>query len=365
MAHSLDDPNRQVRYHAEYVSNVSSQDYPGVDPDNDHLWNLEEFKQRLTVAVTSLSEVAIEFDLVGVDASIANAFRRALIAEVPTMAIEHVYIYDNTGVVQDEVLAQRLGLIPLQVEAEDFDYVDTSVPIDDQLNDRNALVFSLEIACERVKKPPPGAVSPDDLYINSNVYSKHLQWKPEGNQGRNPKYKSKPPKPALEHILLAKLRPGQRILATLHAIKGRGEIHAKWSPVATASYRLLPRINIRGPIPPEHQQLFQQCFPEGVIGRRKNPNTGEQEVYVKDARKDTVSREVLRHDEFDGLVDLTRVRDFFLFRVETSGVTAPENLFPQAVKVLRSKIQKLKEDIRTHVLPKLEAGDGDVVMAEG
>lgn len=38
------------------------------------------------------------------------------------MAIEHVYIFNNTSVVQDEVLAQRLGLIPIQVNANLFQY---------------------------------------------------------------------------------------------------------------------------------------------------------------------------------------------------------------------------------------------------
>jgi DNA-directed RNA polymerase alpha subunit len=42
--------------------------------------------------------------------------------QVPTMAIENVYIYDNTSVVQDEVLAHRLGLVPIRADAEDFDY---------------------------------------------------------------------------------------------------------------------------------------------------------------------------------------------------------------------------------------------------
>ncbi|MGF2043751.1 hypothetical protein, partial [Staphylococcus aureus] len=41
--------------------------------------------------MTALSEVSVEFDLVGVDASLANAFRRILISEVPTMAIGSVY----------------------------------------------------------------------------------------------------------------------------------------------------------------------------------------------------------------------------------------------------------------------------------
>ena len=51
----------------------------------------------------NLSENEIEFDMVGIDASIANAFRRILLAEVPTMAIEKVHIYNNTTIIQDEV----------------------------------------------------------------------------------------------------------------------------------------------------------------------------------------------------------------------------------------------------------------------
>jgi hypothetical protein len=35
-------------------------------------------------------------------------------------------------------------------------------------------------------------------------------------------------------------------------------------------------------------------------------------VDEKNMRKDTVSREVLRHPEFEGCVELKRVRDFFL-----------------------------------------------------
>lgn len=48
--------------------------------------------QNLKVKVQRLSQRSIEFDLVGVDASIANAFRRIIIAEVSSLL--YLYILD-------------------------------------------------------------------------------------------------------------------------------------------------------------------------------------------------------------------------------------------------------------------------------
>lgn len=42
--------------------------------------------------------------------------------QVPTMAIEKVFIYNNTSIVQDEVLAHRLGLIPIKADPRLFEY---------------------------------------------------------------------------------------------------------------------------------------------------------------------------------------------------------------------------------------------------
>lgn len=61
---------------------VSSTDFPGHYPGESHHWDLEQFRSRLKVVINSLSSAAIEFDLVGVDASVANAIRRIVIAEV-------------------------------------------------------------------------------------------------------------------------------------------------------------------------------------------------------------------------------------------------------------------------------------------
>ncbi|CAO3686454.1 unnamed protein product [Umbelopsis ramanniana] len=316
------------------VHNVSSSDYPHQYPGIDSSWNLEKFKEQFQVKINRLSDMEMEFDLIGVDASIANAFRRILLAEVATMAIEKVYVMNNTSIIQDEVLAHRLGLIPIKADPLLFDFKGE----EDGPTDLNTIVFKLNVKCERKEGAPKGATDPKELYTNSQVLSKDLVWEPKGEQAE--RFADDPIRPVLDDILIAKLRPGQEIDVELHCHKGVGKDHAKWSPVATASYRLLPEINILKPITGADAIKFQKCFPPGVIDIVQED--GEKLAKVVNARKDTVSREALRHKEFEGKVRLTRVREHFIFNIESAGAIPPQDLFVQAVGVLIEKIKAIK-----------------------
>ena len=59
-----------------------SSSFPGNYVGYDDSWNLERFKDGFKVQVVSWNEEDMEFDMIGVDAAIANAFRRILLAEV-------------------------------------------------------------------------------------------------------------------------------------------------------------------------------------------------------------------------------------------------------------------------------------------
>jgi DNA-directed RNA polymerase I and III subunit RPAC1 len=174
---------RFVELTAETIKNTSSTDYPGSYPNEDHTWSVEKFKQNFRIEFHELTPADSSFSLVGIDASIANAFRRILLAEVPTMAIEHVFIQNNTSVVQDEVLASRLGLVPLKGNTQALKYMrwmkkpDQNEPLGSQATDYNILQLKLQVKCEwhpegreRFKR---GEREPKKLYINSNGNRTH------------------------------------------------------------------------------------------------------------------------------------------------------------------------------------------------
>ncbi|GAA6025201.1 hypothetical protein JCM10207_001488 [Rhodosporidiobolus poonsookiae] len=332
--HTTTDDRNLVRIGKERVESVSATDFPGHYPGESNHWDLDSFKDGLRVQLNSLSPSALEFDLVGVDASVANALRRIVIAEVPTVAVENVYVWNNTSIIQDEVLAQRLGLIPLAIDPRKLEAKKTQ---DEPPTDLNTVVFSLVARCERLRDVKKGETDPHKIWSGTEVLSSHMEFSARGGQAEL--FGDSLPRPAVDDILIAKMRGGQEIVAELHCNKGVGKDHAKWSPVATASYRLLPSIQILSPISPTLYTKFQACFPPGVI------SVSGGNLEVADARRDTVSREVLRHAEFEGKVKLGRVRDHFIFNVESAGQYAPEELMPAAVEVLLAKVAEIRRGL--------------------
>ena len=86
----------------------------------------------------------------------------------------------------------------------------------------------------------------EQVYTNTTVYSKDLEWIPIGNQKKT--FENNPLRPVFDDIIINKLRENQEIEAELYCEKGIGKTHAKWSPVATSYYRLMPDIKFKKPI---------------------------------------------------------------------------------------------------------------------
>ncbi|CAI7816451.1 unnamed protein product [Closterium sp. NIES-54] len=268
----------------------------------DNSMTLERFRRELTVEIVSQSADGhdLVFDLVGIDAALANAFRRILIAEVPTMAIEKVFMANNTSLVQDEVLSHRLGLVPIAVDPRLFDF-----PSEDGMaSESNTIVFKLDYKCTR--NPPA------DGSRHGTVQSKHLVWQPTGStyppdrptkftsfgrpQSELHDFATRPPAPTYPDITLARLRPGQ-------ARRSKKLFSPLRCSIATYA--------------------------------------GIQRATAPRPRNCTVCRECIREEGWGDYIQLRRKRDHFIFSVESTGALPPNVLFTEAVKLLEQKARRL------------------------
>jgi len=98
----------------------------------------------------------------------------------------------------------------------------------------------------------------------------------------------------------------------MFCVKGIGKEHAKWSPVSTAYYRLLPSINIKNEISENDAKELVDICPKQVFGI-ENDQKGSKKTKVKvvNSKACTSCRECIRNPKFENIVSLEKKNDEF------------------------------------------------------
>ncbi|KAL7646911.1 UNVERIFIED_CONTAM: hypothetical protein RMT77_002168 [Armadillidium vulgare] len=290
----------------------------------------------------SLTPTDMEIDFIGFHTSIVNSFRRIILAEVPTMAIEKVSLYNNTSIVQDEVLAHRLGLIPLKADPRLFEFKSSDTK---EWGPESSLKYELKIKCYKDQNVDKTSGEIDHLYKNRKALSCHIKWVPIGNQETT--FRSEIPGPLHDDILIAKLNPGHEIILEATAVKGIGSDHAKFQP-GIAWYRLLPEVEITKEVYGTDAKLLQKCFSPGVIDLVTD-SRGRTVAKVNCARNDSCSRNVFQHDNLKDKVKLTRKTDHIIFYVESQSFLKSHEILVEAVSVMITKCDTLLTELNKYI----------------
>ena len=167
----------------------------------------------MEIEFSSLDDTLARFTLAGASPAFANAFRRAMIGEVPTLAIEDVRIYDNTSAFFDEMLAHRLGLIPIKTDLS---------------------TYSTQENCTCGGAGCPGCTVTFTLSVEGpkTVLSSDLI-------PQDPKAT-----PVYDNIPIVKLTKGQKLVVEARAVLNTGREHAKWQPTLVCGYKNYPVVSI-------------------------------------------------------------------------------------------------------------------------
>ncbi|MHA1370859.1 MAG: DNA-directed RNA polymerase subunit D, partial [Promethearchaeota archaeon] len=170
----------------------------------------------LKIKILSKSDLRMSFLVDGIDTELANALRRVILTEVPAMAITEVLFIENSTPLYDEIIAHRLGMIPLTTDLDSY-----------VLPERCTCDG---VGCSKCKCEFQCSVHATDTI--KNVFSSDLI-------STDPEIRPVSPK-----ILITKMAKDSRLIFEAEARLGQGKDHAKFQPVSMVSYKMYPNIEI-------------------------------------------------------------------------------------------------------------------------
>ncbi|MBW3583835.1 MAG: DNA-directed RNA polymerase subunit D [Euryarchaeota archaeon] len=279
----------------------------------------------MKIDIIEMTDRKAVLDIQDVRPYFVNALRRTLIADVPKLAIEYVTFYDNTSGLFDEIIAHRLGLVPVPTDLEAF------VPRD-QCTCEGEGCPSCTVRFT-LSKEGPCTVTSGDL------------------QSDDPEFRAADP-----DIPIVELLPNQRLILETEAILGSGSQHAKWQPVSGCGYKYYPIVEL-------DQNKFDAVTKKAVINAC---STG----VMKDAAGKIVIEDVTKinlNDDFEKAYAEAAGLDWpvedekklgirvrgddrrFIFRFETDGSLTPYQAVRKATVMLQERFDVLSKLTTTKV----------------
>jgi len=267
----------------------------------------------LELSMIKQEDNVLRFMVSSINPAFANALRRTMIAEVPTMAIDDVIIIENTSVIFDEFLAHRFGLIPLTTDLDAY-------ILPEECDCKS------ELGCNRCRAS--FTVEVEAVDETTTVYSGDL--KPE-----NPAIR-----PVNDKIPIAKLAPTQKLKLEAYARLGRGQEHAKWQPVSACTYKFLPTISIDMNKCDGCGDCIKYC-PRCILEMKNN------KLVVKDVNECTLCSECIKHCAKKACpIDVGWSEKDFIFYMESTGALPPTKIVEQAAKQIGEKASELAQLIK-------------------
>ena len=283
------------------------------------------------------------------DASQVNAIRRALIADVPKLAITRVdfsqgVTQDNKGevvesvnVLPDEVLAHRLAMIPIPTNLDEgLVFPDACENCKDVVEKDKGCPMCQVLFTLSARGP-----SSDSEEEFKTVFARDITTISDPVFDIREEHKDIP---------LTVLAKGQFLEFYAFAVLGRGRDHAKWSPVAAVGFRpqcLAVLHNAK-----KAETLFKlgltttdgKAIDAKLFGKDKKV-TNINHVMDLEKALHQVGEGTGREDDFDGAITLEPVDGAYVFSYETDGALDPVTAFNMALNELSQRFVNLSEDV--------------------
>jgi DNA-directed RNA polymerase subunit D len=256
----------------------------------------------MRIKILSKSDTELSFLLEDSNPQFANALRRIMISEIPVLAIRSIDFTINDSVLYDEVIASRMGLMPLVFKLGNFNFKDLC-----KCKEKGCSQCEVVFA---IKKKGPGT-----------VYAKDMK-------SSNPDVK-----PLYDDTPIVELGEDQTLKLQAVASLGFGKEHARHQ-AANVSYRYYPLVKVNGKIKNE-----QDCVK--VCPKHALKLGGKASVSLDcDLCMECVKTANPSNLEISG--DNTK----FIFNVESISGLAVNEIVLEAVDILKNKAKEFEKQVK-------------------
>lgn len=259
--------------------------------------------------ITNLSKDKEKFSFLLKDSTsaFANSLRRAIMEEVPTMAIEDVEIRKNNSILYDEMIAHRLGLVVLKTDLKSYNLPD-KCNCDGEGCARCQCKFTLKSKSQIVTASELESTDPKVI----------------------PVYAGTP---------IAKLIKGQDLELEATAVLGKGKEHAKWTP-GLVFYKHPVNIKLNQSKISNPEELASVC-PVKIFDAK----SGKASVNEKNVIKCHLCEACT--DIYPEGVSLNEDRSSFIFTIESWGQLKPKDLVKKSVEILKDKMDDFVDKVKS------------------
>jgi DNA-directed RNA polymerase subunit D len=268
------------------------------------------------IEVLEKDETNIRIVVRDADVPLMNALRRIGLAEVPAMAIDEVVMIENSSILQDEMIAHRLGLVPLKTDLDEY-----NLPEDCECKS--------EFGCGQCRVTL--TLNAESTEGTRTVYSGELV-------SENPAVV-----PVTDKIPVIKLAKGQKLKLEAYARLGKGKAHAKWQPVCVCAYKYYPKIDI----PKQKCEDCQKCAdicPKKVLAMK-----GEK-VDVRDLLSCNMCMDCVEAcPKKEEGIQVAWEKNAFIMNIESTGALPPERVLQEATKILEKQLADFEEQLKVEV----------------
>lgn len=288
------------------------------------------------IEILEETEESIKLLLSETDRSMANALRRSLITDVPKMAIDEVRfqlgtkeeegeVWETTGPIPDEMVAQRLAMIPIPTIHDKFYFQDECPNCKDLVEeDRGCLECQMIYTCVVFGTEEGRWVTADDLkYLGEESLEIPTEYKT---------------------IPITKLLKGQMIEFYATAVMGRGKDHTKWSSVCGVSFspRRIGVLNNKT----KAKILWDMNLEINAKHFDKEGKlTDIDKVSTLTSELNNVGEGTEVSREFKDAITLEDVPGEFILHFETDGSMTPRTAFLKASEELGARFGSLDQDL--------------------